>query len=250
VKRGSESGSRGSCKVCQRHGKWLAKLLRLPAKRPSQRPRTKRRDEKLPAALERLLGYHFLRPDLLVLAMTHRAPLKTPANIRTARISRDAVLDLTIADVDPNFPMAKEACSQNNALSPRRVAAASNRRSPSSCCSCPVRSRVCFESSPPCIGKLAHQQVGDREIEHRIAENSSRSYVGWCFQRRSDGSSRERADRGARMITQQPLHRAPGVFSSRRLVRGADWAASRAASVISPTIPCRDKPCKNLDSRF
>ena len=70
---------------------------------PAESPRTK---------LERVLGYSFVRPDLLEIALTHpSAAVGTDVHYERLEFLGDAVLDLAIADLlMRQFPRPRKAC--------------------------------------------------------------------------------------------------------------------------------------------
>jgi len=76
-----------------------------PSEAPSQLPRDNRHAE-----LERTLGYHFARPDLLQIALTHpSAAIIGEPHYERLEFLGDAVLDLAIADLlMRRLPGAKE----------------------------------------------------------------------------------------------------------------------------------------------
>jgi ribonuclease III len=84
---------------------WFARRPPRPSAAPSELPRDNRHAE-----LERALGYHFAKPDLLRVALTHpSAALAGEPHYERLEFLGDAVLDLAIADLlMSRLPEAKE----------------------------------------------------------------------------------------------------------------------------------------------
>ena len=88
---------------------WLAGLFARRLPRTSEAPSELPRDNPH-AELERTIGYHFVRPDLLEIALTHpSAALAGEPHYERLEFLGDAVLDLAIADLlMRRLPEAKE----------------------------------------------------------------------------------------------------------------------------------------------